>query len=351
MDEIKGKILTVDDEDIVRQLICQKLTKEGYQCRSAASAIEAMEKIEEDLPDLVILDITMPGKPGTELLKEIKANHPEVAVIMATAIQDISTAITCLKGGAYDYMTKPFNLEDVLLSVERALEKKRLESENKDYQLHLEQKVEAQAAKIRTAFLNAITSLAYALEAKDTYTSGHSDRVTDIAVAIAKKMSLSQEMVEKIRLAGLIHDIGKIGVKESILNKEGKLTEDEFLHVQEHCAAGDRILSPIVEDREILEMARHHHEHYDGSGYPDGLKGEDISLGARILTVADAYDAMTSERSYRKSMSDNNARSEIARCRGSQFDPKVADAFLSMPPSPTANKSAHQIAGQLGTKK
>jgi len=322
------RILIVDDEEMVRRLLHQKLSGEGYQCEEAGTAEQALDKLRSNAVELVLLDIKMPGKSGVELLPEIKANYPDTAVIMATAITDTNIAIQCMKQGAYDYLTKPFNLDEVVLNVDRALEKRRLELENRDYQQHLEQKVEAQARKIRASFLSAITALAYALEAKDKYTSGHSQRVAETSVAIAKEMGLSQHSTERIRQAGLIHDIGKIGVREAVLNKPDRLTDEEFGHIKSHCEAGEHILTPIVEDEEILKVVRHHHEHYDGTGYPDGQKYEHIPLGARILAVADSYDAMTSERPYRKAMSDEAACAEIERGKGTQFDPEVADAFL-----------------------
>jgi len=322
------RILIVDDEEAIRRLLHQKLSTEGYRCEEAGNADQALDELKSSPIALVILDIKMPGKSGIELLPEIKASYPDTAVIMATAIADTSIAIQCMKEGAYDYITKPFNLDEVVLSVDRALEKRRLELENRDYQQHLELKVEEQAKKIRASFLNAITALAYALEAKDIYTSGHSQRVTEISVAIAKDLGIPPDSIDKIRLAGLVHDIGKIGVKESILNKPASLTDDEFKHIKSHCEAGEHILTPIVEGEEILKAVRHHHERYDGSGYPDRLKGEQIPLGARILAVADTYDAMTSERPYRAAMSDETACAEIERCKSTQFDPEVADAFL-----------------------
>jgi len=321
-------ILIVDDEELVRELLYQKLSGEGYQCQKAGSAAQALDELKSNPVALVILDIKMPGKSGMELLPDLRVKYPDTAVIMATAIADAGTAIRCMRGGAYDYITKPFNLDEVVLSVGRALERRRLELENRDYQQHLEQRVEEQARKIRASFINAITALAYALEAKDIYTSGHSQRVTEISVAIAGELGMTQEGVNKIRLAGLVHDIGKIGIKESVLNKQSSLTDEEAEHIKSHCQAGERILTPIVEDEEILKAVRHHHERYDGMGYPDGLRGEQIPLGARILAVADAFDAMTSGRSYRPAMSDQDACAEIERCKGTQFAPEVADAFL-----------------------
>ncbi|GAJ10485.1 unnamed protein product, partial [marine sediment metagenome] len=201
MSEKQATILIVDDEEMVRRLLHQKLSSEGYRCEEAGDADQALDELKSKPVALVILDIKMPGKSGTELLPEIKASYPDTAVIMATAITDTRTAIQCMKEGAYDYITKPFNLDEVVLSIDRALEKRRLELENRDYQQHLEQRVEAQARKIRASFLSAITALAYALEAKDKYTSGHSRRVAETSVAIATELGMPQDSIEKIKLA------------------------------------------------------------------------------------------------------------------------------------------------------
>jgi len=324
----QDSILIVDDEESVRRLLRDKLSREGYRCYDATDAERALQKLRHDTISLVLLDIRMPGKSGVELLPEIKARCSDVSVIMITATVDTQIAVQCMKQGAYDYITKPFELDDVTISVARALEKRRLELENKDYQQHLEEKVSEQANKIRASFLNAITSLAYALEAKDAYTSGHSQRVADIAAAIAKRLNLPQDKINRFKLTGLVHDIGKIGINESVLNKPGRLTEREFEQIRLHPEIGEHILSPIVESVEILESVRGHHERYDGKGYPDALKKEQIPLGARILALSDAYEAMTSERPYRSKMSPEQACEEIKRNRGIQFDPDIADAFL-----------------------
>jgi len=344
----KAKILIVDDEVRVREILSRKLADEGYHCLTAPNGNNALKLLKTDQVDLVLLDIMMPGKSGTKVLKEIKAKYPDTAVIMVTAIADVQTAIGLMKVGAYDYMIKPVELNVLLVSLDRALEKRRLLIENRDYQLHLEQKVKEQTKKIRQSFLNSITSLAYALEAKDKYTRGHSERVTEIAMAVARELALPKCMTGKIRLAGLLHDVGKIGVSESILNKPGKLTSEEFEQVKSHCEIGERILSPMVEDKEILEMVRHHHERYDGSGYPDGLSGGQItkeasimaaaevcdsilSPGAMALAVADAYDAMTSDRPYRPAMTPEAACAELKKGKGKQFDPVIVNTFLSLP--------------------
>ena len=328
MSDSKTTILVVDDEGSIRRLLHQKLLSEGYQCGEASDAEQALEKLRNNAFGLIILDIRMPGKSGIELLPELRTAYPETAVVMATATTDINVAIECMKLGAYDYITKPFNLEEVTLSVNRALEKRQLVLENNEYRHHLEDKVADQTKKIRSSFLNAITALVNALEAKDKYTSGHSQRVADIAAAIAREMGLSPEIIDKVQLAGLVHDVGKIGVRALLINKPSSLDQEELLHFQRHPEIGEHILIPIADDEEILRLVRNHHEHYDGTGYPDRLKGNQIPLGARILAVADAYEAMTSERAYRETLSDKKARAELERCRGTQFDPEIVDTFF-----------------------
>jgi len=343
----KAKILIVDDEMRVREILSRKLTDDGYSCTTASDGNTALKMLKLDQVELILLDIMMPGKAGPEVLREIKARYPDTAVIMVTAIADVQTAIGLMRMGAYDYIIKPIELNVLTVSLERALEKRKLIIENRDYQQHLEQRVEEQTQKIRQSFLNSTTSLAYALEAKDKYTHGHSERVTEIAVAVAKEMAAPKYIAEKIKLAGLLHDVGKIGVSELILNKPGRLTDDEFELVKAHCEVGERILSPIIEDREILEMVRHHHERFDGNGYPDGLSGEQmtrgldiivvtdayskvLSQGAMALAVADAYDAMTSDRPYRPAMPSEEACAELIRGRGKQFAPIIVDTFISL---------------------
>ena len=324
------KILIVDDDGIIRRLLTKELSGEGYQCQEAGSAEEALARTGSVPFDLILLDVNMPDKSGIELLPEIKDKYPDTPIIMITAISDVETAIKAIRAGAYDYIIKPTDPEILNLSINRALDKRRLILENKSYQLHLEEKVKEQTRKIRASFLNAISALAYALEANDKYTSGHSQRVTETAVALARELNISQENIDKIRLVGLIHDIGKIGIRESILNKPGKLTDEEFQHIKSHPETGERILIPIIGDKEVLDMVRHHHERYGGRGYPDGLEAAQIPLGARILAVADTYDAMTSDRPYREAMSIEAACGEVERCRGSQFDPEIVDAFLNI---------------------
>ncbi len=326
----RERILIVDDEAMVRRLLRQKLSREGYQCEEADSAEQALDRLRGNSTELVILDIKMPGKSGMELLPEIRAGYPDTAVMMATALTDANIAIQCMKQGAYDYISKPFNLGEVVLSVNGVLERRRLELEIREYQQYLEQKVGEQTKEIRKVFLGAIEALAFALEAKDKYTAGHSRRVTDIAVAIGRELGLSPDDIEDLRWGGLLHDVGKIAVDQLIQNKTGELTPEEYEHIMTHAHVGAGIVKPVVNGK-VVEMIEHHHDHYEGSGMNQVVIGEDIPLGARILAVADAFDAMTSDRPYRSAMSIEEALSEIMRCTGTQFDPVVAAAFLKIP--------------------
>lgn len=326
----KDTILIIDDEDGIRYVLIHKLTELGYKCLEAENATRAFEILDQTEVGLVLLDMRMPGRSGLDILPEIKTRFPQTSVIIATAVSEVNIVIECMKQGAYDYLTKPFNLTEVVMSVNRAFEKRRLEITLKDYNDHLQQKVEEQARLIRNSFLNAITSLAFALDAKDSYTNGHSVRVAELSIQLAKSLYLPTEQIEKIRIAGLIHDIGKIGILETLLHKPGRLTDDEFRQIQAHCVIGEKILQPIVDDMEILSIVRHHHERYDGKGYPDGLIGMQIPIGARIMAVTDSYDAMTSDRPYRKAGSIRSAIDEIQRNSGRQYDMEIAETFIGI---------------------
>jgi putative two-component system response regulator len=337
------KILIVDDEEGIRRLLHHKLAKVGYTCEEAENAQRALGKMENNPAELVILDIKMPGKSGIELLPEMKAKYPETAVIMATAVTEAANAINCMKVGADDYICKPFNLEEVVVSVDKTLEKRRLELEIKEYQQHLQQKVEVQTVEIRRLFLGAIEALVFALEAKDKYTAGHSRRVTKIALAIAKELGLAKDEMEDLRWGSLLHDVGKIAVDQSIQNKPEKLTPVEYEHIMIHTQIGAGIVKPVVNDR-VVAMIEHHHDRYDGAGLHQTVAGEDIPLGARIMAVADAFDAMTSHRPYRPAMPVEEALREIKRCVDTQFDPVVARAFLRISASLPVVKNGRAFA-------
>jgi len=321
-------LLIVDDEAAIRKLLRQKLSREGYQCEEADVTEQVLNTLATSPFALVILDIKMPGKSGIELLPEIKSGYPDTSVIMATAVSDISVAIQCLKQGADDYLCKPFNMEEVSLAVQRALEKRHLKLKIREYQQFLEEKVKEQTGEIRKIFLGAIEALVSALEAKDKYTGGHSRRVTEIALALGNELGLYAQDMEDLRWGSLLHDIGKIAIDQLIQNKPGKLTPEEYEHIMIHSHVGADIVRPVVNEN-IVAMIEHHHDRYDGSGLNQVIMGDDIPLGARILAVADAFDAMLSDRPYRLAMPITEVIDEIKRCAGTQFDPDVVTAFLN----------------------
>ncbi len=325
-------LLIVDDEDMIRKLLHLKLSREGHVCQEASNAEQALRALETGQIALVVLDIKMPGKSGTELLPEIKSGYPDTGVIMATAVSNIDVAVRCLKQGADDYICKPFDLEEVSLAVRRALENRRLQLELREYQQFLEEKVKEQKTEMRRLFLGAIDALVSALEAKDRYTGGHSRRVTEIAVAVGREFDLSAQDMEDLRWGSLLHDIGKIAINEAVQNKPGKLTSEEYEHIMTHAHVGASIVGPVVNGK-ITKTIEHHHDHYDGSGLHQVLAGNDIPLEARILAVADAFDAMTSDRPYRAAMSVAQAVEEIKHCAGTQFDPAIVTAFLKTIPT------------------
>jgi response regulator RpfG family c-di-GMP phosphodiesterase len=249
-------------------------------------------------------------------------------VIVVTAVAEVESAVACLQMGALDYVAKPFHLDEVRARVTQALDKRRLLQENKSYQAHLEERVEAQARRIEELFLEGVHALVHALEAKDGYTRGHSIRVSHYAVNIARALQLDKDLVDTIALGAELHDVGKIGVSEGILHKAGKLSEVEYRHIMEHPVIGARILGPLMRDAPgALSIVRSHHERFDGKGLPDGLAGEAIPFEARVVAVADAFDAMTSVRPYRPSLQVSIAMKELDEGKGVQFDPAVVDAF------------------------
>jgi putative two-component system response regulator len=272
----------------------------------------------------------MPQLDGIALLREIRGRWPDTAVVLITAVADVEVAVSCLAVGAMDYLTKPFHLEEVRARVAQALEKRRLVLENRGYQESLQEKVAVQARRLEELFLASVQSLAEALEVKDPYTRGHSVRVSHYSVVIAQEMGIGGEMLRRIELGGHVHDIGKIGVREDVLNKPGKLTNEEYQHIMTHSMVGWKILAPLLGDMpEALNIVRSHHERFDGRGIPDGLAGTNIPIEARIAAAADSFDAMTSDRPYRPGLSMEEAIAELVRCSGTQFDPSVVTAVVA----------------------
>jgi putative two-component system response regulator len=323
--------LIVDDEPRLRQVMVHLMRSDGFQCVEAGNGLEALEQLTKHSVALVLSDLRMPKMDGFELLRELRTRYPDIAVVMITAVADAEIAVSCLAIGASDYVVKPYQLEDVRARVASALEKRRLILENRAYRESLEERVSVQARRLEELFLASVQSLAEALELKDPYTRGHSIRVSYYSTIIARAMGLDGEMLRQIELGGQVHDIGKIGVRESVLNKEGRLTPDEYEHIMTHPVLGWRILAPLLgETPHALNIVRSHHERYDGRGVPDGLKGDAIPVEARIVAAADALDAMTSDRPYRPcEMSLDAVVEELVRNSGTQFDPEVVRAVVA----------------------
>ncbi len=321
----RTRVLVVDDEPAILSFLKPLLEKAGYECRTSASAGEALAELQRDGFSLVLTDIMMPGMNGIELLERIKAMKRGIAVVMLTALDTVEHSIRSMKAGAFDYITKPFTTSQVLAAVEKALEKRREVLSEREYQKDLEDRVREQADRIRSSFLNTVETLSYALEAKDPELKEHSRRVTALAVALAGRLGIDEEEVEKIRIAALLHDIGKLGVTDRILDKEEELDDSEIEKIRSHPLVAGKLLAPISELKEIVRFIKHHHERFDGGGYPAGLKGEEIPLGARILAVADSFDAMVSNRSYQEAVGAEAALEELRRQSGGQFDPALVE--------------------------
>jgi putative two-component system response regulator len=323
------RCLVVDDEPRLRQVLVRLMSADGFSCAEAGTGTEALAALEREEVPLVISDLRMPGMDGLELLGRIRERFPDTAVVMVTAVADVDVAVRCLSIGAMDYLTKPFHLEEVRARVQQAMEKRRLVLENREYQEHLEEKVAVQARRLEDLFFASIQSLVQALEVKDAYTRGHSNRVSEYSAAIARTLRLDEDTIRQIELGGHVHDIGKIGVREAVLNKHGPLTDEEYRHIMSHPVVGWEILRPLLGDAPLaLAIVRSHHERVDGTGIPDRLAGDQIPLAARIAAIADSLDAMTSGRPYRaRSMTLGEALAEIRRSAGTQFDPEIVDAF------------------------
>ena len=334
------KVLVVDDEEAIREVVTTLLEAQGYHCVACGNGRIALEAFRNDTFDLVLSDIVMPEMDGLKLLSELRMDDPDVPVIMVTAMHDIAIALEAIRAGAYDYILKPFEKDQLYLSVRRALEHRRLVIENRTYQSDLEHLVAERTQQLSIALQDLEQSYDYtlealggALDAKDAETEGHCQRVTAFTITIAKAMGVDKALLRHIARGAFLHDIGKMGVPDSILRKPGPLTAEEREIMRRHCDIGYAVLERIPFLKEAAEIVLSHQECYDGSGYPRGLRGEQIPLGARIFAVADTLDAMISDRPYRKALPISAAREEIKRYSGRQFDPRVVEVFLAHPDS------------------
>ena len=333
-------ILIADDEEAIREVVSTLLEAQGYHCLTVGNGRQALESLSTHPVDLVLSDMVMPEMDGMQLLSWLRTHDRDIPVIMVTAMHDVSTALEAMRRGAYDYILKPFERDQLLMGVRRALEHRRLIVENRNYQKNLERLVQQRTAELKNAlsqleesYDETLEALGGALDLKDSETEGHCKRVMVFTLAIAKSMDIEPSHLPQLSRAAFLHDIGKMAIPDRILRKPGPLTEEERTIMRTHCEIGYNMLVRIPFLREAAEIVLAHQEYYDGTGYPRGLRGEQIPLGARIFAIADALDAMISDRPYRSALPVAHARGEVQRCCGTQFDPSVVEVFLSIPDS------------------
>ena len=339
------RIIVVDDDESIRDVVSDMLTQAGYECRTFPSGKEALAGLQaDDNHSLLLSDLAMEGMDGLTLLERVRQRYPQIPVVMVTGIHDISFALEAIRGGAYDYLLKPFEREQLLGTVRRALETRRLQLENLAYKNKLEALVSAKTEvlqktnadleramrELERSYDFTLEALGDALDLKDADTDGHSKRVTAFTMAIAHAMGLPKDRVRVISRGAFLHDVGKMAIPDAILRKPGRLTPEEQMEMRKHAFLGYQMLRKIPFLHEAPQIVYSHQESYDGSGYPRGLKGDQIPLGARIFAVADTFDAITSDRPYRAAQSITAARREIQRYSGLQFDPEVVATFMSI---------------------
>jgi response regulator RpfG family c-di-GMP phosphodiesterase len=333
----RARVLVVDDEPAVCALLAERLSGEGFDCVTDVSGDEALKTLEHGQFALIISDLRMPGRSGLEFLQEVRKKDRVAAFLVATGVDDVRVGVEAMKQGADDYLLKPFVLDNVVASVYRALEKKRLEVELENYRQNLEQMVDQRARQLQAAmkrieltYDETLEALGAALDLRDNETAGHSQRVSRYCLEMAKKMECPGDQLKHIERGSYLHDIGKIGIPDAILLKPGKLTPEEKQIMEAHARIGYDLVSRIAFLAPAAEIVLTHQERYDGTGYPQGLVGEEIPLGARVFAVADTLDAMTSDRPYRRALPHAAARAEIERESGRQFDPQAVRVFLNL---------------------
>ncbi len=323
---MKEKIVVVDDDVMSLKIVRRVFERAGIEGQYLHSGTELYEYLgENNIPDLFLLDIHLPDVNGFEMLKQIRTDpvHRNIPVIFLTGDDDIKTETAGLHAGAADFIRKPFAAEVLLKRVFNTIELNRLHN-------NMAEEIRVKTEKLSKIYLQIVQALAASVDAKDKYTHGHSTRVAAYSREIAGRAGFSKSEQDEIYMMSLLHDVGKIGIQDSVINKPGRLTDEEYASIKTHPEVGAEILKNITDYPELMVGARWHHERYDGKGYPDGLRGEEIPETARIIAVADTYDAMTSNRSYRGAMPQQTVRSEFERCRGSQFDPRFADIMIQM---------------------
>ena len=326
-------ILIVDDDAQVREVLDQIFMSASYDCLLATNGQEGLEVFRAAHPPLIVTDLKMPVMDGIGLLEAVRREDADVSVIVLTGAPDVKTAIDSLKLGAYDFIMKPVNVDELLFAAERALERRQLLIERREYHALLERRVEEATRDLQTAYRATLEALGSALDSRDVGTEAHSRRVHGYALATAREYGVAAADVPDLEHGVLLHDIGKIGIPDAILLKAGPLTPEEWQTMRRHPEIGKRLIEGVPFLRGAIPIIYCHHEKWDGSGYPRGLRGEEIPLGARIFTVVDAFDAMTFDRPYSKAIPFDAAYTEIKRCASAHFDPAVVEAFLRVPES------------------
>ena len=330
-------VLVVDDEEPIRNALRKYLKQQQFEVYTAGSGEEALQQLRLHKVALMLSDIRMPGTSGVDLVPQALEIEPELAILMLTAVNDATSAALCMQRGAMDYLTKPIELADLGRAVQRALKRREMLLENRELNQWLKEEVTTRTAELQrernrlervsTATLEALVN---ALEAKDPYLRGHSARVADLSANIAAELQIPEEEVERVRMAGRLHDLGKIATREGVVNKEGPLTPEEFEHVKQHVIIGAQILAPLTHLGDVVSMVRSHHERWDGTGYPEGLRGEEIPIGGRIIAAAEVFDALTTSRPYQEKMTPEQAAERLGDLSGTVLDPRVFDALAAI---------------------
>jgi cyclic di-GMP phosphodiesterase len=330
-------ILVVDDEESIRNALRKFLAQQGYEVLTAGTGEDALASLSRHKVTGMLLDVNLPGVSGIELVPRIMALEPHVALLMLTAVNDATSAALCMQRGAMDYLTKPIDIAHLGRAIQRALQQRRIRLESQQLDQWLKQEVAVRTAEVQFERQNlerislaTLEALVNALEAKDPYLRGHSARVADMSAMVAAEMGRSDEEVELVRTGGRLHDIGKIGIREEVLGKQGPLTDSEYEHVQQHVVVGSQILSPLVHLEKVISFVRSHHERWDGKGYPDRLAGEAIPIGARIIGAVEIYDALTTSRPYQEKMEPATAVERMRDLVGTVLDPTVYDALAAV---------------------
>ncbi len=324
------RILVVDDDEFILSFLSKALVSLGHSCEKVSCGNEALEIFKRENFDLVFLDINLPDIDGISLISKFKIINEESVIVMVTGINDIDYIRNAMRLGAFDYVIKPVNLEDIEILLRRVQDRILYIKLKKEYQILLEEKVKETTEKLKKLFVDSIFALVKTLEAKDSYHKEHSLKVRNISVEIGKMLNLKDEDISNISVAALLHDIGKIGIPDRILLKNGVLTKNEFSVIKKHPVIGKEITETFIENKDIIYGILHHHEHWNGSGYPDRLKGNEIPFFSRIILYADAIDAMSSRRPYRYKLSVKKIMQELKDCSGRQFDPEMLPVILKV---------------------